>query len=156
MATEKYKNGREKSLQEFNRKINIWLEESKEKTISERAIEQYTNIEALRNKLYNLSYSDFSKLCNYVSYPNGEYSSDYSSIRYLSGEITKLYWPIWLNAKYFGINIEKVKDDYVTALITDNENWIKTPKVVVTNNSFGRTQVGDNTYINVKDRKSVV
>lgn len=149
MATEKYKNGREKSLQEFNRKINIWIEESKEKTISERAIEQYTNIEALRNKLYNLSYSDFSKLCNYVSYPNGEYSSDYSSIRYLSGEITKLYWPIWLNAKYFGINIEKVKDDYVTALITDNENWIKTPKVVVTNNSFGRTQVGDNTYINV-------
>ncbi|MDD2437895.1 MAG: hypothetical protein PHG27_04295 [Massilibacteroides sp.] len=148
-TTEKYKNGREKSLQEFNRKINLWLEASKEKTINERTIEQYTEIEALRNKLYNLSYSDFNKLCNYVSYPNGEYTSDYSSIRYLSREITKLYWPIWLNAKYFGINMEKVKDDYIAALKTDNGLWMKTPKVVVTNNKVGQTKVGEDTYINV-------
>jgi hypothetical protein len=151
-TTEKYKNGREKSLQEFNRKINLWLEASKEKTINERTIEQYTEIEALRNKLYNLSYSDFNKLCNYVSYPNGEYTSDYSSIRYLSREITKLYWPIWLNAKYFGINMEKVKDDYIAALKTDNGLWMKTPKIVVTNNKVGQTKVGDDIYINVTGR----
>lgn len=148
-TTEKYKNGREKSLQEFNRKINLWLEASKEKTINERTIEQYTEIEALRNKLYNLSYSDFNKLCNYVSYPNGEYTSVYSSIRYLSREITKLYWPIWLNAKYFKINMEKVKDDYIAALKSDNGLWMKTPKVVVTNNKVGQTKIGEDTYINV-------
>lgn len=148
-TTEKYKNGREKSLQEFDWKINLWIEASKEKTINERTIEQYPKIEALRNKLYNLSYSDFNKLCNYVSYPNGEYTSDYSSIRHLSREITELYWPIWLSAKYFGINMEKVKDDYIAALKTDNGLWMKTPKVVVTNNKVGQTKVGEDTYINV-------
>jgi hypothetical protein len=149
VKSSEYKTKRDENLKRFEAQLQIWFNQSKEQTISEKEKKMYDGIIALKNKLAGVDYSDFEMLCKYVAYPNGNYSSDYRRIRHLSHEITNLYWTVWLYAKYFNISMETVKNKYVTALQNDNSRWLKTPKIVVTDNQKGRIRVGENTYITV-------
>ncbi|GEM_PF-4269319 len=142
-----YKTKLAENQNRFEAQMQNWLTQSREITISQKAEETSNQIAALNNKLIGINSSDFEKLCSYVSYPNGYTSTDYARIRNISGEITKLYWPIWIYAGYFGISMEKVKNDYVKSLADDNGKWMKTPKIVVIDNKVGRVQIAEGKYI---------
>ena len=91
----------------------------------------------------------FEKLCLYTANPNGDFAWEFDEIRFVSRELVRMYFPVWNHGQHFGISIDGVKSGYLAALANDNSRWIRTPKVVVTNNNRSRIQFVDNRLINV-------
>ena len=149
ITCQKYQEAKSAALEQFERDFSNYVEDERKKVLSDFESKNNRKITSLRDKLAGITNYDFDLLCNYVAFPNGRYGSEYDRVRLLSQEVTKLYWPVWIHAGYFGIDMCMVRDKYVKTLEADTTQWMKTPKVVVTDNKAGRTQVAGDKFITI-------
>ena len=149
VKTPEFQAQRAEHLKRFEEQLYEWIDQTKEQIISDKNKETSEKIIALRDKLAEIDDEDFEKLCFYTANPNGHFSGEFDEIRLLSREVAKLYFPVWNYGKHFGISIDQVKSNYVESLADDHGRWLKTPKIVVTDNKRSRMLLSENRFVNV-------
>lgn len=129
---------REKARLKMAEYLEEWFKEEDASLIADIEREQALSgvIKELRNEISGQDPSGFDKLCRVISYPHGNYYMADSLIFKKANHINRLVRKIQKYNEFLGIDLEKIKDNYVMNLQDDSSRWFKTPKVVITANTF--------------------
>jgi hypothetical protein len=128
----------EKARENMSQYIEDWFKEEDGTLIAdlEKKMTVFNDILDLQNEVKRINPSEFDKLCQIISFPNGRYYKKDSLIFIKANNINMKAGKIQQYYAFLGIDLETVKNNYVMSLQNDSCRWIKTPKVVVTSNTF--------------------
>lgn len=129
---------REKARLEMTQYLREWFQEEDAYLVADTEREQAISgvIKELQKVIRETDPSGFDKLCRIISFPNGNYYTADSMILERANHINRLVRKIQKYNEFLGIDLEKIKDNYVMNLQDDSSRWFKTPKVVITANTF--------------------
>jgi len=136
--TMEYEQKYKKARQDMSQYMEEWFKEEDKTLIAdvEKDLPTLSDILELQNEIKSINPTEFDKLCQVISFPNGAYYREDSLIFIKANNINMKARKVQQYYEFLGIDLETVKNNYVKNLQNDSCRWIKTPKIVVTSNTF--------------------